>query len=49
MPGRSSGYAITEQVRTLSIDRLSGSDPIYRLSADQIAAIRDVLRRMIDL
>jgi mRNA-degrading endonuclease toxin of MazEF toxin-antitoxin module len=38
-----------EQVRTISAARLTGTKPIGQLDEDQIAAIRSVLSRMLDL
>lgn len=49
LPGRKGGWAITEQVRTISSARLTGGEPMGRLDEDQIAAVRSVLRRMLDL
>jgi mRNA interferase MazF len=49
LPGRKTGWAITEQVRTISAARLTGTEPIGRLDRDQIMAVRSVLSRMLDL
>lgn len=49
LPGQKTGWAVTEQVRTISATRLTGTKPIGRLDEDQIAAIRSVLGRMLDL
>jgi mRNA interferase MazF len=49
IPGRRDGYIITEQVRTVSHDRLTGSAASYRLTDQQIAAVRRVLVKMLDL
>jgi mRNA interferase MazF len=49
LPGQKTGWAITEQVRTISATRLTGTKPIGQLDKDQIAAIRSVLSRMLDL
>lgn len=48
LPGQRTGYVITEQLRSIAADRLSGERPLYELPPDKIAEIRDVLRRMID-
>ncbi|MFC1409749.1 type II toxin-antitoxin system PemK/MazF family toxin [Streptacidiphilus sp. N1-12] len=45
---RKPGWAITEQVRTLSAGRLDGR-PIGRLTADEVAEVRTVLVRMLDV
>lgn len=49
VPGHRTGWAITEQVRTISAARLTGAGPIGRLDEDQVAAIRSVLAKMLDL
>jgi len=49
IPGKQVVYAITEQQRTISANRLTGNAPMYELTPDQITEIRSVLRRMIDL
>ena len=49
LPGQKAGWAITEQVRTISAARLTGTEPIGQLDEDQIAAIRSVLSKMLDL
>lgn len=49
LPGRKTGWAIAEQVRTISATRLTSAKPIGRLDEDQIAAIRSVLSKMLDL
>jgi mRNA interferase MazF len=49
LPGRKTGWAITEQVRTISASRLTGTSPIGRLDDVQIRAVRSVLGRMLDL
>lgn len=49
LPGRKTGWAITEQVRTISATRLTGTEPIGQLDEDQIMAVRSVLSRMLDL
>lgn len=41
-------YVITEQIRTISRRRLVG-EPLVRLSDPEAAAVRDILRQMIDL
>jgi mRNA interferase MazF len=43
------GYAITEQVRTISRTRLAGRAPISHLADDQIRDVRAVLSKMLDL
>jgi len=45
---RKTGWAITEQTRTISAARLD-SRPVGRLTADEITEVRRVLARMIDL
>jgi mRNA interferase MazF len=40
LPGQQTGWAITEQVRTISAARLTGTTPIGQLDEDQIAAVR---------
>jgi mRNA interferase MazF len=49
IPGRRTGWVLTEQVRTVSSTRLAGPGPFYHLSPEQVAEVRDVLRQMIDL
>jgi mRNA interferase MazF len=49
IPGKPAGWAITEQVRTVSAVRFAGRGPLYRLDAGQIAEVRAVLAQMIDL
>ena len=49
LPGRRTGWAITEQVRTISATRLTGTEPIGRLDDAQITAVRSILGRMLDL
>ena len=49
LPGRKNGWAITEQVRTISASRLTGAKPIGQLDQDQIKAVRSVLGKMLDL
>lgn len=46
--GKTTSYIITEQVRTISRARLTGT-PVMRLDADEIAAVREILADMIDL
>lgn len=48
IPGKPVSYAITEQIRGISDDRLLDARPIGELTADQIEALRDVLRKMVD-
>lgn len=47
-PGKRTGWAVTEQVRTLSRTRLSGHSPAWCLTDDQIAEVRRVLAQMLD-
>ncbi len=47
-PGKPTSWAITEQVRTVSANRLTGRGPLYRLNVEQIAEVRTVLAQMID-
>lgn len=49
LPEQKTGWAITEQIRTISATRLTGTEPIGQLDKDQIAAIRTVFSRMLDL
>lgn len=49
LPGQKAGWAITEQIRTISATRLTGTKPIGQLDEGQIAAIRSVLSKMLDL
>ncbi len=49
IPGERAGWAVTEQVRTVSAGRLAGRGPLYRLPAAQVAEVRAVLAQMIDL
>ncbi len=49
LPGHNVGWAITEQVRTISATRLTGTKPIGQLNEDQIVATRSVLSKMLDL
>ncbi|TDB71003.1 type II toxin-antitoxin system PemK/MazF family toxin [Micromonospora sp. KC721] len=49
VPGRRTGWVITEQVRTVSANRLTGHGPVYRLRPEQVAEVRQVLRQMIDV
>lgn len=49
LPDRKPSWVITEQVRTLSATRLTGSKPIGKLNNDQIIQVRSVLAKMIDV
>jgi mRNA interferase MazF len=49
LPGQRSGWAITEQVRTISAARLTGTSPIGQLDEGQIETTRSVLSKMLDL
>jgi mRNA interferase MazF len=49
IPGHKPSYAITEQLRTISVQRLTGNQPLWRLPDDLIAELRDVLHKMIDV
>ena len=49
LPGRKPSWAITEQIRTVSATRLTGSEPIGKLDNDQTAQVRSVLAKMIDV
>lgn len=49
LPNQESGWAITEQVRTVSATRLGGGGPIGRLTDEQVAQVRGVLTRMLDI
>jgi mRNA interferase MazF len=49
VPGsREDSYAITDQITTVSHERLGGR-PVGRLDAETVAQLRDALREMIDL
>jgi mRNA interferase MazF len=45
--GRSRGWAITEQIRTVSASRLSGSRPMGTLPSSTAAELGSVLSRML--
>lgn len=47
-PGGRTSFVITEQLRSISADRLTGSHPSFHLTSAQIAQVRDVLSRMLD-
>jgi mRNA interferase MazF len=49
IPGKPTGFAITEQIRTVSRTRLAGRGPLWHLTNDQIASVRAVLSQMLDL
>jgi mRNA interferase MazF len=50
VPGRPGvSYAVSEQVRTLSIARVVGTSPYGPISATDIAAVKHALRKMVDL
>lgn len=50
VPGRPGGaYVITEQIRTLSVNRLVGTRPYGPIPATDIAAVQAALRKMVDL
>ncbi|HEY3606691.1 MAG TPA: type II toxin-antitoxin system PemK/MazF family toxin [Pseudonocardiaceae bacterium] len=49
LPGQRTGWAITEQVRTVSATRLAAAEPVGKLDEDQIATVRSVLTRMLDV
>lgn len=49
IPGKRTGWAITEQVRTVSRARLSGRAPIVQLTSAQVADVRSVLAKMLDV
>ncbi len=49
VPGQPTSYLLTEQLRTLTADRLAGRTPMWELPIDEIAEVRRVLHRMIDL
>lgn len=46
---RSSGFVITEQVRTVARTRLRGQRPAWVLTDDEVSAVKRVLRQMIDV
>jgi mRNA interferase MazF len=49
IPDKPESWVITEQVRTISADRLTGRSPVHRLEPDQIAEVKRVLGRMLAL
>jgi mRNA interferase MazF len=49
LPGQKTGWAITEQVRTISATRLAADKPVGQLDEDQIMTVRSVLARMLDV
>ncbi|MGH7881876.1 MAG: type II toxin-antitoxin system PemK/MazF family toxin [Candidatus Dormibacteraceae bacterium] len=49
IPGQCIGWAITEQVRTVSFGRFSRGTPIGCLNDDQIVKVRTVLAMMLDI
>lgn len=49
IPGKPTSYLLTEQLRTIAADRISGTAPLWELKDDQIGEVRRVLNRMIDL
>ena len=49
LPKLKPGWAITEQVRTVSAQRLAGDRPITVLSPSQIEEVRGTLGKMLDL
>lgn len=49
LPGHKTGWAITEQIRTISATRLTATEPIGHLNEAQIADIRSVLSKMLAL
>jgi mRNA interferase MazF len=49
IPGQRTGWAIAEQVRTVSRARLAGRTPIARLTDTQAADVRTVLAKMLDV
>lgn len=46
---KKTSYAMTEQVRTISRERISGSEPYGRLSESEIEQVRYALGRMIQV
>ncbi|MEU7865555.1 type II toxin-antitoxin system PemK/MazF family toxin [Dactylosporangium sp. NPDC049140] len=46
---RPNGFVITEQVRTISRSRLQGQRPAWVLTDDEVTAVKNVLRQMIDV
>jgi mRNA interferase MazF len=49
VPGHKPGWAITEQLRTISATCLTGTNPIGQLDETQATAIRTVLNKMLAL
>lgn len=49
IPGKPTGYVLTEQIRTIAAARLTGTAPMWELKDDQISEVRRVLGRMLDL
>jgi mRNA interferase MazF len=46
---RPTGFVITEQVRTIARTRLQGQRPAWVLTDEETAAVKRVLRQMLDL
>ena len=49
LPDHKTSWAITEQIRTISATRLTGTTPIGQLTKAQIEATRSVLTKMLAL
>jgi mRNA interferase MazF len=49
LPDHNTSWAITEQIRTISATRLTGTTPIGQLNKAQIEATRSVLTKMLTL
>ncbi|WP_432830025.1 type II toxin-antitoxin system PemK/MazF family toxin [Dactylosporangium sp. CA-092794] len=48
-PHGQGGFVITEQVRTVARSRLQGRRPAWVPTHDEVAAVKQVLRQMIDV
>jgi mRNA interferase MazF len=49
MPGRAPSFVITEQLRTISTSRLTGTGPLWQVPGELAGQLREVLRRMVDI
>jgi mRNA interferase MazF len=49
IPEKPNSWAITEQIRTVSTTRISGNRPLHTLTPAEVAAIRPILKQMINI
>jgi mRNA interferase MazF len=49
LPDKPASRVLTEQVRTIAVSRLVGRHPIYTLTSEQAAEVRDVFGQMLDI